>query len=106
MSEKWAILCHPDNLDLIRRFFVAAAAELGMSPIDEEIIGHEWVPKSRPRWKFPETPFVKYERSDEAWAIPLGFGRWVDDGRAVFYHMRVDDFLDTMGGFDHVRGKI
>ncbi|MCC9603547.1 hypothetical protein LOC67_23605 [Stieleria sp. JC731] len=29
-------------------------------------------------WKFPKTPFVTYEKSDEAWAIPLKIGKWVE----------------------------
>lgn len=30
-------------------------------------------------WEFPAgecQPFVAYDKSDESWAIPLGFGRW------------------------------
>ena len=29
-------------------------------------------------WKFPDEKFVRYEKSDEAWARPLGFGEEVE----------------------------
>lgn len=29
-------------------------------------------------WKFPDDKFVQYEKSDEAWARPLGFGEEVE----------------------------
>ena len=30
------------------------------------------------KWEFPKDRFVEYEKSDEAWARPLGFGKEVD----------------------------
>lgn len=89
---RWVVYCHPDNVDLLRRFFAASAAKLGLPQPGipgEELIGNAFVPRTGRRWEFPATPFVEYEKRDEAWAIPLGFGRWVDDGLPVFYRMRV-----------------
>jgi hypothetical protein len=37
------------------------------------------IPKTMRVWKFPRDPFVTYQKRDEAWAVPLGFGRWEDE---------------------------
>lgn len=35
------------------------------------------------RWRFPPDRFVEYDESDEAWAVPLGFGSMVDELQTV-----------------------
>lgn len=35
------------------------------------------------RWEFPPSKFVSYDRSDEVWARPLGFGKLVTVEKTV-----------------------
>lgn len=39
--------------------------------------------QDRKRWQFPQDPFVEYEKSDERWARPIGFGREVTEQVSV-----------------------
>ena len=34
-------------------------------------------------WKFPDDKFVRYDKSDEVWARPLGFGKEVEVVQSV-----------------------
>lgn len=97
IAMRWVIYCHPDHVEDVRRFLATMKSDIGLPFLDEEIIGHEFMPKTARCWEFPKTPFVQYERKDEAWAVPLGFGRWVDDDRPVFYRMRVDAGVGNWG---------
>lgn len=40
---------------------------------------NECLPIWNQKWQFPKDPFVDYEKSDEAWAKPIGYGSSVDD---------------------------
>jgi hypothetical protein len=52
-------------------------------------------------WKFPEHKFIEYDKKDEEWAIPLGFGKWVDTEKKTTYY---NCFYDGRGRFI-VRGN-
>ena len=39
----------------------------------------ENIPQFMKKWEFPKDRFVEYEKKDEEWAIPIKYGRWVDD---------------------------
>jgi hypothetical protein len=84
------IYCHPENLKLLK--------DTTSEPADThfrhypfgydygiEIIQDKHLPRYARVWKFPQTPFVEYEKSDEVWAIPIGFGRWVETEDPVYY---------------------
>lgn len=56
-----------------------------------------FVPKYGRKWQFPHDRFVEYEESDERWAVPLGFGRYVDD-ESQLVAWRVDwSYLQPFG---------
>lgn len=44
------------------------------------------------KWKFPPSRFIEYEKSDEAWAIPLGYGHWVETDERYFVMINEDEF--------------
>ncbi len=84
------IWCHPANADHLRqRFrehFWPECPPTLFSGHGVDIHTSPHLPRWHKRWEFPATPFVEYEKSDERWAVPLGFGRWVDDtSRPAFF---------------------
>jgi hypothetical protein len=76
--ERKIIVCHPVNMPLLKMaddFGQKNGLLTGMP-----VRASDAVPLRARRWEFPKDRFVEYEKSDEKWAIPLGFGKWVDDG--------------------------
>jgi hypothetical protein len=60
----------------------------GGMPEGLPFISSPLVPKHGQKWQFPRDPFVEYEKCDEEWAIPIGYGRWVEDAdTCVVYGM-------------------
>jgi hypothetical protein len=80
--EDFEIWCHPDNVDYLKNQFDKYepdyTKELIYYRLGIPVKTDKNLPKYVRRWKFPEHSFVEYEKSDESWAIPLGFGEWVD----------------------------
>jgi hypothetical protein len=82
------IICHPDNLarfsDLVKKeSHLSDAAGNVVALCGMEVRALPWVPLTSRKWVFPTERFVAYGKGDEAWAIPLGFGRWEES--PVFY---------------------
>lgn len=78
LPRRQYIVCHPSNLHLLGQW--AASSDRFPNLIGLPVYTNEACPLRTKKWEFPKERFVEYEKSDEAWAIPLGFGRWVDDG--------------------------
>jgi hypothetical protein len=82
-------ICHPDNLEALKKAIPPHPYDDSFcyyhDPYGIEIRTDIHLNKYAQRWQFPVTPFVEYEKSDEAWAIPLGFGKWVDTKDLLFY---------------------
>lgn len=73
------VRCHPKTLEIIKK--------LATPPLSDAISGPSMIsgirvdvskhyPRYVRKWEFPKERFVEYESRDEAWAIPLGFGKW------------------------------
>jgi hypothetical protein len=81
--QRHYFLCHPDTLEWLKSQFNGKHApslrheihpftgvEIRTSTYCPRFVEHRW-------WQFPEDRFWEYEKKDEEWAIPLGFGQWV-----------------------------
>ncbi len=92
--------CHPENLVLLKQNLKneGKSTEYTYGMHYESLLASGWaygidiksnatLPKFKQRWEFPATPFVEYSKSDEAWAIPLRFGKWVDTTERVFFRI-------------------
>lgn len=79
------IICHPENFDWLKQHFPAATAPSDGFLTGIQIIPDPNCPIYQREWVFPRERFVEYEKSDEAWAIPLGFGRWQETKDRVFH---------------------
>lgn len=83
------IFCHPDNIETIK---LIAQKSAGGAAFSVPIYGNIMCPKYARKWVFPADRFVEYEKKDEAWAIPLGFGHWEETKDPVFYVMHDPGF--------------
>lgn len=85
------VMCHPETL----HWFLAAVkphievrstGQWDLMPIKMPFDGlpvrtSAACPKFHRRWEFPKdwsSRFIGYETKDEVWAVPLGYGRWVE----------------------------
>lgn len=81
MREEF-IICHPVNYELLK-----LAAKTGGIPMGMEIRPNPYVPIFVSEWQFPKdwsSRWIDYEKSDETWAKPLGYGRQVETNERWF----------------------
>lgn len=92
------IYCHPENYDfLLKNLYEGTGHHTYLSNFSSykkfdyeflygiKIYQDRHLPKCIRRWEFPADKFVEYEKSDEVWAIPLGFGSYVDTSERAFF---------------------
>lgn len=88
------IYCHPNNYNLLLDGLRQQTQEWYGTPLhfikydhtfSLDVIKDRYVPEFARKWIFPADRFVEYEKSDEVWAIPIGFGKYVDTKDPVFY---------------------
>lgn len=48
----------------------------------------EYMPKWMRKWKFPDTPFIEYNETDEVWARPIHFGYEIDTNVPAIYFIK------------------
>jgi hypothetical protein len=76
------VYCHPDTAREVREalgWLPSKSPGAERLPIyGVEIRESPHCPRFARRWEFPADPFVEYSEADEAWAKPVGFGRYVD----------------------------
>lgn len=76
---------HPKTYDTLIKGLPALSQSEGMPILGIELRKSEAVPEFHKTWEFPKSPHVQYDKSDEKWAIPMGFGKWVETcDRVVF----------------------
>ncbi len=92
-SANSTLMCHPDVYEMVKRM-VALAFPSTIPALDPciKIVKSPHVPKYPRKWVWPKdwsSRFIEYEKSDEAWAVPLGYGHWEDDtANPVVWQMR------------------
>ena len=65
--------------------YAKVVAQIGIAELSMPQLGgvpiyvNEHMPIWNTKWQFPSDPFVDYEKSDEKWAKPVGYGCEVDD---------------------------
>lgn len=82
------IVCHPDNIEVLRRRLAANGRDManGIPVIENPLL-----PKHPRKWVFPEDQFVEYDASDERWCRYFGFGHEVEDTSSlVFFKVNVE----------------
>ena len=104
----YTIWIHPDNYVWLRAQIAEFERERPVAGLlwkmswCDEVRTSEAIPRFVRRWEFPQTPFTEYEESDEKWAIPLGFGKWVDTNIPFICRIKdspLDLFLDPFKDF-------
>lgn len=55
-----------------------------------------YLPKWQQRWEFPATPFVKYTKEDESWAIPIRFGHYINTDEPYMLMVNEDILKDFL----------
>lgn len=88
------LFVHPDVLAAIKDA-AAFAGPMGILGRNVKLFGmpvysSSLMPKHPRKWQFPRDPFVDYEKSDEAWARPVNYGKEVDDTtKLIGYSIRM-----------------
>jgi hypothetical protein len=79
-------VCHPANVEWLKGQLSQIAGDMD-NPFAPtiEIVANPMNRIFKRRWVFPPHRFIEYERHDELWAIPLGFGHWEDTDEREFY---------------------
>jgi len=63
---------------------------------DIKVIADPNVPIYKKKWITKPHPWVEYDKSDEIWAIALGYGMWVDD-TSQYAIYKVDEKMNFLG---------
>lgn len=93
------IICHPDNLKLLKQLANKTVRPLddipfqvggyfnvyGADLFDIKVITDINCPRFHRKWQFPNHRFITYEPADEIWCRPLGIGKEVDTDEPLFY---------------------
>lgn len=83
-----AIYCHPANFDILKKE-VAPPPYSWNYKTDKlwgiEIFQDVHLPRYIKKWECPASPFTEYDERDELWAVPLGFGQYVDSKDLAFF---------------------
>lgn len=98
------LVMHPDNAEILKAKFGVNHPELppilNLTPNIQfygfDIYFDDKLPKYAKKWEFPASPFVEYDKVDEAWARPLGYGREVDDKNTPMIFMLSQSAVDSV----------
>lgn len=75
---------NPKTYDVLMEGLPAMSQSFGNPMFGVELRKSEAIPEFIQEWVIPPHPWVEYEKSDERWAIPIGYGKYIDtEDRAV-----------------------